>query len=122
MAFISGPSYVAIATAYSNARNQQLTVKDYLFDAVYEIVMLQEIIPEVDLLVEFYNSYQVNTTLFSAPQTLLSAVRKLNNHVLNRSSYTNLDDYLEGEGVTVPEQWADLCSSAGFPIDSSNIS
>jgi hypothetical protein len=122
MAFISGQDYVAIATAYANARSQQLVIKDYLFDAVYEIVMLQEIVPEVDLLNEFYNSYQVNADLFSAPQTLLNAVRRLNNHVLNRSSYSTLDLYLEGESVTIPQKWADLCSAAGFTISESNIS
>lgn len=121
MAFISGTDYVAIATAYSNARSQQLTIKEYLFEAVYEIVMLQEIVPEVDLLSEFYNSYQVNTTLFSAPQTLLNAVRRLNNHVLNRSSYASLDAYLAAESVTVPQNWADLCSAVGFTISSAYI-
>lgn len=122
MAFIAGTDYVAIATAYAIARAQQLTVKGYLFDAVYNIVMLQEIIPEVDLLNEFYNSYTVNANLFSAPQTLLQAVRRLNNHVLNRSSYATLDAYLAGEGVTIPQLWAELCTAAGFTISSTYIS
>lgn len=122
MAFISGQDYVSLATAYASARDQQLTIKDYLFDAVYSIVLLQEIHPEVDLLNEFYDSYQVNATVLTAPQTLLQAVRRLNNHVLNRSNYSTIDNYLSGEGVTVPRRWAELCSATGFIISETYIS
>ena len=52
----------------------------------------------------------------------MSAVRSLNRHVLNRSSFASLDDYLESSGVTVSREWAVLCEKAGFLISENNIS
>jgi len=120
MAVISGANYVAIAQAYATARDSVVSSLSHLFDAVYDVVMLNEIQPEVDLLSEFYNSYQVNTGLYLTPVTFLSAVRALNNHVLNRGGYQTLDAFLDvtagGGPFTVPQTWADLCLSAGFEI------
>ena len=90
-AVISVSNYETIATQYANARTSVLASVDYLFDAVYTIVQLDEIEPEVDLLTEFWNSYQINSDLFRNPVSFLSAVRRINNHVINRSSYTTLD-------------------------------
>ena len=62
---ISGTDYLAVATDYSVARTQTIAAVAYLFDAVYEIVLLNEILPEVDLLNEFYNSYLNISSSFS---------------------------------------------------------
>ena len=120
MAVIAPQDYLAIATDYANARTSVLGSVQYLFDAVYEVVILNSIQPEVDLLNEFYNSYLVNTNQYSTPVTFLSAVRALNNHVLNRGdgSYTTISEYITEQvpGGKVPAAWADLCTSAGFPV------
>jgi len=118
---ISGTNYEQVATQYANARNSVLSSVSYLFDAVYTIVTLDEIEPSVDLLTEFWNSYQINSDLFRNPVTFLSAVRRINNHVINRSIYTTLDLWMAAEGVNIPEAWADLSNAAGYTIDPSRI-
>ena len=118
---IGGSDYLAIATNYANARDRVISAVSYLFEAVYQIVLLQEIIPEVDLLSEFYNSYLINNDTLKSPVNFLPSVKALNNHVLSRSSETNLDGYLDSEGIVVPQQWATLSAAAGFSIDPSNI-
>lgn len=118
---INGADYATIATSYANARNAVLSSVGFLFEAVYTIVQLNEIEPEVDLLTEFFNSYQINADLFQSPVSFLSAVRRLNNHVLNRGSYASVDLYLTGEGVTVPQAWADLSLIVGHEISGPNI-
>ncbi len=119
---ISGANYAAVATNYANARDKVVSSVDYLFQAVYQIVLLQDIIPEVDLLQEFYSSYLVNNDILKSPVNFLPAVRSINNHVLSRGTDASLDAYLESEGVTIPQTWADLSSAAGFTIASEHIS
>lgn len=118
MAVISGANYVKIATSYGNARDQILSSIQFLFDAVYEVVLIKEIIPEVDLLDEFYNSYQINSNVFKSPVTLLQAVRSLNNHVLNRGGFADINAFFAAQphGTVVPRAWADLSSAVGFSI------
>ena len=116
MAVISGEDYRDIAVAYANAREQILGAKQYLFDAVYLIVLLQSIRPEVDLLNTFWDSYNLNTASLQAPTLLLSAVRALNSHVLDQSGHDSIDNFLIGHSVTVPQAWADLSASAGYTI------
>lgn len=118
---IGGADYVSIATSYANARTAVLSSVSYLFEAVYTIVQLDVVEPEVDLLTEFFNSYQINADLFRSPVSFLSAVRRLNNHVLNRGGFTTVSAYLTSEGVTVPQAWADLSSAAGYDL-SGNVS
>ena len=114
---ISQADYQSIATSYANAREAVLSSVDYLLDAVYTIVQLDDIEPEVDLLNEFFNSYQINTDLFSSPVAFLSAVRGLNNHVLNRGSFPSVTAYLSDTGTTVPEAWVDLSRVVGVDLD-----
>lgn len=127
---ISGAAYVAVATNYGNAREQVVASVGYLFTAVYEIVLLQDLLPEVDLLQEFYNSYLVNNDLLKSPVNFLPAVRAINNHVLSRAgdlltapgahpTYGPIDSFLYNSHhgpFTVPQSWADLSAAAGFTI------
>ena len=122
MAVISGTDYFAVASNYATARDAMVSAVTYFFEAVYQIVLIQEIIPEVDLLNEFYNSYLINNDNLKSVVNLLPAVKSLNNHVLTRSSATSLDGYLDNQGITVPNTWAVLSSAAGFTISESNIS
>jgi hypothetical protein len=115
---ISGTDYASIATSYANARTAVLSSVSYLFEAVYTIVQLDVVEPEVDLLTEFFQSYQINSDLFRSPVSFLSAVRRLNNHVLNRGGVTSVATYLTDEGVTIPQAWADLSAAAGYDLSS----
>jgi hypothetical protein len=122
MSVISGTDYKKLADKYAVARTNVIGSAEYLFDAVYDVVMLQSLQPEVDLLSEFYNSYLVNANLWKAPSSLLSAVKTLNNHVIRRGNYASLNDYFAAEVIidptfTVPVAWAELCEIAGFTID-----
>lgn len=119
---ISGADYSTIATNYAHARDSAVNAVGYLFEAVYQVVLLNDIIPEVDLLQEFYSSYLINNDLLKSPVNFMPAVRALNNHVLNRGSSSTINDFLTEEGVTVPQTWATLSESAGYTIGAENIS
>ena len=121
MAVISGTDYRAIADDYAAARNLSLDTRDYLFDAVYKIVLLQVIMPEVDLLQVFWDSYLVNAPVYAAALNLLAAVKALQSHVLTRGNYTSVDQYLAAEGIQVPAAWADMSDDAGFTISAPYI-
>jgi hypothetical protein len=121
MAVISGSDYRAIALEYADAFGKQQAMKQDFFDAVYIIVLLNTIVPEVDLLQRFYGNYLVNTDQIKSKEMFLSAVRVLQNHVIQRSGQTTVDAYLEAEGITVPQNWADLSAAVGFTISASNI-
>ena len=131
MAVIDGQSYLDIANYYANAVNATSVVTQNLWAAVYEIVLLQEVYPEVDLLTAFYNGYQVNTSIQESRSTYLAPVRSLQTHVLLRSDPTviqDVDDYILtycvpvfGATQCIPEEFADLSAAAGYTIDSTYI-
>ncbi len=121
MSVISAADYLDLANFYANARDQILGAKDFLFDAVYEIVLLQSVTPEVELLRTFWDSYLINTNILQSDVLQLAAVRVLNQHVLSNTTYTNIDAFLSAEGIEVPQSWADLCSDAGFTVSAGNI-
>jgi len=118
---ISGTDYRAIAVEYADALTKQLAMKQDFFDAVYIIVQLNAIIPEVDLLQRFWGNYLVNTDYSKSKENYLSAVRVLQNHVIQRGGFATIDAYLEAQGITVPKNWADLSDAVGFTISASNI-
>jgi len=119
---ISGANYSTIATQYANARDQAVSAVGYLFESVYQIVILNDIIPEVDLLQTFYNAYLINNDLLKSPVNFLPAVRALNNHVLNRGDAASIDAFLTEAAVTVPATWAALSLTSGHAISEDNIS
>ena len=121
MAVISGTDYRSIAVEYADALTKQDAMKQDFFDAVYIIVQLNTIIPEIDLLNRFWGNYVINTDTIKSRENFISAVRVLQNHVLSRGGFSTVDAYLESEGITVPKNWADLSARVGFTISSSNI-
>jgi hypothetical protein len=126
MSVISGSDYKSIAVEYGLARDNMIQSAEYLFNAVYDVVMLQSLQPEVDLLKEFYDSYLLNSSNWKAPSTLLSAVSSINGHVLKRGNYSSLNDYFAAQVVidptfSVPQSWADLCEFAGYTVDPAYI-
>ena len=121
MAVISGTDYRAISDDYAAARNLNIDVREFLFDAVYKVVLLQVILPEVDLLQSFWDSYLVNAPIYAASINLLAAVKAMENHVLQRGGFASVDAYLASEGITVAAAWAELSTDAGYPISAEFI-
>lgn len=114
--------YERISELYSSTLNA-LTARDSeLYEAVNEIVtsIPRSADVKVDLLKDFNITYE--ESLKQSETTLLSSVRKINQHILKRNGFHSLDEYLDEEGITVPQEWADLCRKSGFPISSTYIS
>ena len=121
MAVITAAEYKSIATEFATGYDGQVGAKQNFFDAVYRIVLLNSLKPEVDLLSVFYNTYLVTTSTLQSTANLLPAVRALNNHVVIEGDVPSVDDYLVDNGTTIPQTWADLCEQAGFDISPDNV-
>lgn len=111
---ISKDQYLSIAADYDLAYESLLGPSSYLYDAVYSVVLLQDVLPEVDLVNPFYNAYSVGSSS-DVPSSWISAVRAINQHVLTRGGYSDIDTYLGAS--TVPQNWATLSALAGYQID-----
>jgi len=119
---ISQTEYRNIALDYAAAYERLLSPNDFLYDAVYRVVLLQVVIPEVDLVNPFYDAYNITFNNSDIPSSIIDAVAAINNHVINRGGYDDVDAYLDsGSGITVPAGWATLSELAGFTIDPTNI-
>lgn len=118
MAVISGTDYLNISNDLASAKDTTVSAKDDLFVAVYRVVMLQVILPEVDLLSEFWDTYLVNSQILSASTLFLSAVSALQEHVLRRSSNLSVDEYLWNNvwPELVDPTFQTLSADAGFTI------
>jgi hypothetical protein len=126
MAYISAALYKQIADDLAKARLAELNVRTDILDAVEGIVDLQVstggIDIEPDLLDEFWSLYQSESSQTVTPAKYLSAISVLNQHVIDKSDYTDINDFIstEGGGFTVYEKFADMSSDAGWTIDHDN--
>jgi hypothetical protein len=120
---ITQASYRLIAVDYANARTSILASVNYFLDAVQQIVDSDYIEPNIDLLATFYNTYLSVYSELTPDNRYFSSVSKINGHVLARSGYSDVNDYLEDatNPITVPQAWADLCSETNVTIDPGNI-
>lgn len=119
---ISQSEYRNITLDYAAAYDRFFEPNEFLYDAVYRVVLLQVVIPEVDLVNPFYDAYNLRFQASAVPAGMIDAVRAINNHVIQRGGYDDVDAYLDaGSGITVPQSWATLSELAGFTIGSSNI-
>ena len=116
MALISYSDYRNLADQLADARDSMASISTYALDAVYDVVMLQDVDQEIDLLYEFWDTYVLSTESFGIPSSLLTAVRALQKHVLVRGGYDDIDDYLTDVGGTVPQSFADMSEAAGYPV------
>lgn len=130
MATVLGKSdYLSISINYTNAlRRIRLSDQD-LFDAVYTVVLLDTIEPTVDLAKPLFTAYEENGATIGFPGNFIEAVRVVQNHVIDRGGFNDVDEYLEAttlnggaaSAILVPEEWADMSDEAGFAISSSNV-
>ena len=123
MSVISGQDYYDISVSVASSVDAMKASPPYLWDAVYTIVLLQVIVPELDLLRPFYDAYQANTIVAFSDINYLAAVRALQIHVLTNSTSSTVSDYIRANihnplGYLIPQEFADLSSRAGYSIDS----
>lgn len=119
MSVISKTDYLSIQADYAAARDTIISAKDDLFDAVYTVVMLQVIIPEVDLLNPLWNVYQGNTSSLESFGNLIEGVRVLQQHIVTRSDYSTINEYLYN--VVMPDKveysFKVMSDSIGYTVD-----
>lgn len=137
MARVINPlQYDRIASIYSLAAQQLNAPKDYIHQAVYQIVLLNNILPTYDLIRPFQDAYSATAVSSGYPSSWIQAVAALNAHVLSKNIssvtglplFSTLDAYLEDTtlipgkaAITVPQAWADMSLQAGYSIDAGNI-
>jgi len=121
MAVINRLDYLSLQADIASARDTVVSAKDDLFNAVYTVVMLQVIIPEVDLLSPFWGTYQSNSGSLDSTTWLTDAVRALQSHVVNRTAYTTVNEYLYNEIMPdkVEASFKEISDRIGYPVDSS---
>lgn len=126
---ISGTDYLAIAQFYSEARTANLSSIGKLYDAVYRVVVSEEIFPTLDLINPFWTSYIANSNTFRAATNYTAAVSAINSHVIARAgvdgagdTITSLDMYFDDQNIQVPMGWAELCKATGNIVCRGNIS
>ena len=126
---IGGTDYLAIAQFYSDARASNLSSIGKLYDAVYRVVVSEEIFPTLDLINPFWTSYIANSNTFRAATNYTAAVSAINSHVIARAgldandeTITSLDMYFDDQMIQVPMGWAELCKATGNVICRGNIS
>lgn len=127
MAEISPEKYSLIAQYYSEAADQVADVGHYYYDAAYEVLIIQQFDPEIALLSTFFSTYKAMTSSFDSPSAVITAVSALQRHILDKARtdadgrYTDINDWLEDNSLTVPEGFADLSALGGFPIEDGNV-
>ena len=129
MAVILNTDFSSIADHIGQARIAQLRQRTEIYDSVVVIVDLQEayLDVEVDLLNEFWQSYQVSLAETQTPSNLLSDISILHQHVIDRaldgsgSRYDDINVWLRDESLQVFETYADMSEEAGWPIDHDRI-
>lgn len=128
MAVITTPDYISVSKMFNNARFLVSSSNDYLLDAVEIIVLSNDLETEIDLLMPFWTAYQGSVANTSIPGYFLSTISSLQQHVLDRAidpvtslRYTDINDWMRDESVTVPETFAALSEIAGWIIDHDRI-
>lgn len=82
------------------------------------VVLLDELFPTMDLINPFYTHYlSMQNSRIGDFRTAVSA---LQNHVITRSG-TDLNTYLGNNAILVSQDFANLSSGLGYPIDPSHI-
>lgn len=142
MAIISANDYKSIMSDYAAAQNQLVGISDNYYNAAYTVLLVNVFDPEIDLLIPFHNAYVVSQSAYaSAPATAVTAIRSLQDHVLNKATslgngsvaagekYDDINDYYEdyptdfptGGSAVIPQAFATISAQAGHTISSTYI-
>lgn len=121
MAVINADRYKLISDNIATAKAQLKLAVTEMYNAVYVVALLDDVVQSVDLLQPLFTVYQLTDNAFSRTSLFDGAVLALNNHVLRRGGYTTLDAFLaqsSGTGddiILLPEFW-DLCNKLGYNV------
>lgn len=117
---ITKQEYLTIAGYLADVRELLDRVSTYLYSAANVVVTNDSFNPTLDLPNAFINTYLAQTSALDSNSPYLEMVRVLNNHVLRRGGHATIDEFLassETPGASyVDQNWADMCSDAGFTV------
>lgn len=119
MAVINSATYLEIGSQLGTARAAMVSAIDNMFNAVYEVAILDDIQATLDLLQPMYAAYQLADNNLRSINNFTSAVTALNNHVVRRGNYTTLNDYLYAINATssVDAEFVTMSNTLGYDID-----
>ena len=118
MSVLTKAQYQVISTNLGSQWAKFKEIGELANDALVYVVQLNEVDPEIDMLFDFY-PHSLKWGL-SRINEWRSVVTSLQSHVINRSGLS-LNDYLTANGIKVTEDFAELSSGLGFPINPSHI-
>jgi hypothetical protein len=127
MAVITTPDYISVSRSFANTKLLIDGTSGEMLDAVELIVLSNDLETEIDLLMPFYNAYQVSVVDARIASYLVSAVSSLQQHVIDRAldgtnaAYIDINDWLRDESITVPLAFAEISELAGWVIDHDRI-
>lgn len=120
-------TYRDIVSLYTAAEQRLIGVEQKYYDSAYEVLIVQDFDPEIELLKTFHDTYVFSTTFYSNSVSVINAVYALQKHVLDKARtddgnrYTNINAWMDDNSVTVPPEFAGLSDLAGFTITEDNI-
>ena len=129
MAVIEIADYISVAKSITNSRVLVVDSSGPLYDITETIVLSNDLETEIDLLMSFYQAWQGAISYYDGLHGfLLSAVSSLQNHVITRATdpvtslpYTDINDWLRDNSITVPDTFASISEVAGWAIDHDRI-
>ena len=122
LGLINAADYKIVADYYADARDRELLANGDLFDAVYYVVSLDQLAQEIDLLQTFWDTYLITANFVETPSGLMPAVTAINNHVIVRGSYEDINEYFaDNAGLTIDATWQSLSADAGYDISDTYV-
>lgn len=117
MSVLPKETYETIATNITTARDNLINSVSVFYDNVEAIVLLDDVQQTLDLLEPMYSAYTVSDTSLRSIYLYQTAISALNNHVITRGGYADINAYFLAESVQVSSTFAELSGMAGFDID-----
>lgn len=129
MAQMTSALYKNLAEDYNSARATMLSVDDYILTAVNRVVDLTTVtsgalMVELDLLSPLNGAYVATTNIVNSASSLLTAVRAINNNIINNSdagANDPLTSFVNSIWDCVPIYWAALSADAGYDTSGWNV-
>jgi len=118
MTVLNNVQYTVMSTNLGDQYAKFGEIATLATDCLTYLVQIAEVDPEIDMLFDFYpQSLKFGT---SRIQEFRQVVTSIQSHVINRSGLS-LNDYLAANSILVTQDFANLSSGLGFPIDPSHI-